>query len=286
MLKQKIVVEGTEITILNNDEQDFISLTDMLKNKDGDFHVSDWLRNRNTLEYIKVWEEMNNPDFNYGEFAIIENRSGLNGFKVSAKELIEKSNISCIKSTTGRYGGTYAHKDIAFEFGMWISPKFKLYLIKDYQRLKDEEQAKINPEWNITRLLAKVNYKIHTDAVKEHLIPPRIAKNHEGFVYANEADILNKALFGMTSKEWREQNIDKKGNIRDFAAIEQLIVLSNLESINAEMIKMQMPSSDRIIRLNEIAIYQMVSLSNSEPIKKIKKGEYLKELNDGENTEG
>ncbi len=286
MLKQKIVVEGTEITILNNDEQDFISLTDMLKNKDGDFHVSDWLRNRNTLEYIKVWEEMNNPDFNYGEFAIIENRSGLNGFKVSAKELIEKCNISCIKSTTGRYGGTYAHKDIAFEFGMWISPKFKLYLIKDYQRLKDEEQAKINPEWNITRLLAKVNYKIHTDAVKEHLIPPRIAKNHEGFVYANEADILNKALFGMTSKEWREQNIDKKGNIRDFAAIEQLIVLSNLESINAEMIKMQMPSSDRIIRLNEIAIYQMVSLSNSEPIKKIKKGEYLKELNDGENTEG
>ncbi len=286
MLKQKIVVEGTEITILNNDEQDFISLTDMLKNKDGEFHVSDWLRNRNTLEYIKVWEEMNNPDFNYGEFATIENRSGLNGFKVSAKELIEKCNISCIKSTTGRYGGTYAHRDIAFEFGMWISPKFKLYLIRDYQRLKAEEQAKINPEWNITRLLAKVNYKIHSDAVKEHLIPPRIAKNHEGFVYANEADVLNKALFGITAKEWREQNLDKKGNIRDFAAIEQLIVLSNLESINAEMIKMQMPSSDRIMRLNEIAIYQMVSLSNSEPIKKIKKGEYMKGVNEGENTEG
>ena len=281
MVKQKITVEGTEISIVNHHEEDFISLTDMLKKKDGDFHVSDWLRNRNTLEYIKVWEEINNPDFNYGEFATIENRSGLNGFKVSVKELIEKCNVMCIKSTTGRYGGTYAHKDIAFEFGMWISPKFKLYLIKDYQRLKEEEQAKLNPEWQITRLLSKINYKIHTDAIKEHLVPPRVAKNQEGFVYANEADVLNKALFGITAKEWREQNMDKKGNIRDHAALEQLIVLSNLESMNAELIKLKIPVTERIIQLNEIAIYQMVSLSNSEHIKKLKSSEPFGEIKEG-----
>ena len=269
MAKKTITVEGTEITILQEKENDFISLTDMLKGKDGDFHVADWLRNRNTLEYIKVWEELNNPDFNYGEFAIIENQSGLNGFKVSVKELVEKCNIISIKSTAGRYGGTYAHKDIAFEFGMWVSPKFKLYLIRDYQRLKEEEQRMLNPRWDVTRFLSKINYKIHTDAIKENLIPPKIAKNQEGLIYASEADMLNKALFGLTAKEWREENSDKKGNIRDYATIEQLIVLSNIEAMNAEMIKLQIPISERILRLNEIAIYQIVSLTGFSDIKKL-----------------
>jgi hypothetical protein len=269
MAKKTIVVEGIEISILQENESDYISLTDMLRGKDGDFQIADWLRNRNTLEFIKVWEEMYNPNFNYGEFAIIENKSGLNGFKVSAKELTEKSNIISIKSTTGRYGGTYAHKDIAFEFGMWISPKFKLYLIKDYQRLKEEEQLKLNSEWNLSRFLAKTNYKIHTDAVKENLIPPKLAKNQEGFIYANEADVLNKALFGFTAKEWRLQNQDKKGNIRDEASIEQLIVLSNMESMNAEMIKLQIPAYERLLRLNEIAIYQMISITGGSEIKRI-----------------
>lgn len=270
MAKKTIVVEGVEITILEEGNEDFISLTDMLKGKDGDFHVSDWLRNRNTLEFIKVWEELYNPNFNYGEFATIENQSGLNGFKVSVKELTEKCNIMCIKSTAGRYGGTYAHKDIAFEFGMWVSPKFKLYLIRDYQQLKAAEQLKLNSEWNLSRFLAKSNYKIHTDAIKENLIPPRIAPNQVGFIYANEADMLNKALFGLTAKEWREQNPDSKGNIRDDASIEQLIVLSNIEVMNAEMIKLQMPAMDRLLRLNEIAIYQMISLTGDSDIKRLR----------------
>ena len=269
MAKKNIVVENIEIGIIQENENDYISLTDMLKGKDGDFHISDWLRNRNTLEYLKVWEEMYNPDFNYGEFATIENKAGLNGFKVSVKELTEKCNITCIKSTTGRYGGTYAHKDIAFEFGMWISPKFKLYLIKDYQRLKEEEQLKLNSEWNLSRFLAKTNYRIHTDAVKENLIPPKLAKNQEGYIYANEADILNKALFGLTAKEWRNQNQDKKGNIRDEATLEQLIVLSNLEAMNAEMIKLHIPAYDRLLRLNEIAIYQMISITGNSDINRL-----------------
>jgi KilA-N domain len=270
MVKKTINVDGTDITVLEENNNDYISLTDMLKGKDGDFHISDWLRNRNTLEFIKVWEEIYNPDFNYGEFATIENQSGLNGFKVSVKELTEKCNIISIKSTAGRYGGTYAHKDIAFEFGMWVSPKFKLYLIRDYQRLKEEEQIKLNSQWNLSRFLAKTNYKIHTDAIKENLIPPRIAKNQEGFIYANEADLLNKALFGSTAKEWRERNPELTGNIRDDASIEQLIVLSNIEVMNAEMIKLQIPSIDRLLRLNEIAIYQMISLTGDSNIKKLK----------------
>jgi KilA-N domain len=270
MVKKIINVDGTDITVLEENNNDYISLTDMLKGKDGDFHISDWLRNRNTLEFIKVWEEIYNPDFNYGEFATIENQSGLNGFKVSVKELTEKCNIISIKSTAGRYGGTYAHKDIAFEFGMWVSPKFKLYLIRDYQRLKEEEQIKLNSQWNLSRFLAKTNYKIHTDAIKENLIPPRIAKNQEGFIYANEADLLNKALFGSTAKEWRERNPELTGNIRDDASIEQLIVLSNIEVMNAEMIKLQIPSIDRLLRLNEIAIYQMISLTGGSNIKKLK----------------
>jgi KilA-N domain len=270
MVKKTINVDGTDITVLEENNNDYISLTDMLKGKDGDFHISDWLRNRNTLEFIKVWEEIYNPDFNYGEFATIENQSGLNGFKVSVKELTEKCNIISIKSTAGRYGGTYAHKDIAFEFGMWVSPKFKLYLIRDYQRLKEEEQIKLNSQWNLSRFLAKTNYKIHTDAIKENLIPPRVAKNQEGFIYANEADLLNKALFGSTAKEWRERNPELTGNIRDDASIEQLIVLSNIEVMNAEMIKLQIPSIDRLLRLNEIAIYQMISLTGDSNIKKLK----------------
>ena len=270
MAKRTLQVQGTDISVLSENNQDYISLTDMLKGKDGDFHIADWLRNRNTLEFLKVWEELNNPNFNYGEFATIENQSGLNGFKVSVKELTEKCGLIGIKSTAGRYGGTYAHQDIAFEFGMWISPKFKLYLIRDYQRLKEEEQSKLNPRWDLSRFLAKINYKIHTDAIKENLIPPRLTKFQEAMVYANEADMLNKALFGLTAKEWREQNSEKQGNIRDHSTIEQLIVLSNIETMNAEMIKQGLNMSDRIIRLNEIAIYQMISLSGIPNIQILK----------------
>lgn len=270
MAKRILQVEGTDIIVLKENNQDYLSLTDMLKGKDGDFHIADWLRNRNTLEFIKVWEELNNPNFNYGEFATIENQSGLNGFKVSVKELTEKCGIIGIKSTAGRYGGTYAHQDIAFEFGMWISPKFKLYLIRDYQRLKEEEQSKLNAQWDLSRFLAKANYKIHTDAIKEILIPPRLSKYQEAMVYATEADMLNKALFGLTAKEWRDKNPEKQGNIRDHSTIEQLIVLSNIEAMNAEMIKQDLNMSDRIIRLNEIAIYQMISLSKISEFKKLK----------------
>jgi hypothetical protein len=197
---KKIEVEGKEITIILVDEKEYISLTDMLKAKDGDFFISDWLRNRNTVEYIGIWESVYNPDFNYGEFAIIKSQVGLNSYKLSVKEWVEKTNAIGLKATSGRYGGTYAHPDIAFEFGMWISPQFKIYLIKEIQRLKEVENNKFNLEWNLQRTLAKVNYKIHTDAIKSNLIPKEITKQQENFVYANEADVLNVSLFGTTAK--------------------------------------------------------------------------------------
>jgi hypothetical protein len=197
---KKIEVEGKEITIILVDEKEYISLTDMLKAKDGDFFISDWLRNRNTVEYIGIWESVYNPDFNYGEFAIIKSQVGLNSYKLSVKEWVEKTNAIGLKATSGRYGGTYAHPDIAFEFGMWISPQFKIYLIKEFQRLKEVENNKFNLEWNLQRTLAKVNYKIHTDAIKSNLIPKEITKQQENFVYANEADVLNVSLFGTTAK--------------------------------------------------------------------------------------
>ena len=267
---KKIHVEGKEISILFENDSEYISLTDMLKAKDGDFFISDWLRNRNTVEYLGIWESVYNPNFNYGEFALIKSQAGLNSYKLSVKEWTEKTNAIGLKATAGRYGGTYAHPDIAFEFGMWISPQFKIYLIKEFQRLKDDENSRLKLEWDLQRTLAKVNYQIHTDAIKKNLIPKEITNQQVSFVYANEADILNVALFGITSKEWRDNNPESKGNIRDNSTLEQLVVLSNLESINALLITQGLNQNNRLIELNKIAITQMKSLLDSKAIKKLK----------------
>jgi KilA domain-containing protein len=220
--KNKIMtVQGTPITIIQQNEADYISITDMLKAKDGDFFISDWLRNRNTVEFLGIWENVHNPHFNYGEFAIIKSFAGLNNYKLSVKDWVEKTNAIGLKATAGRYGGTFAHKDIAFEFGMWISAEFKVYLIKEFQRLKDEESNSKKLEWNLQRTLSKINYRIHTDAIKETLIPPVITKEQSAIYYSSEADLLNMALFGQTAAIWRQSKGDKKGNIRDDATLEQ-----------------------------------------------------------------
>lgn len=268
--KKTINVKGTEITIINQKGVDYISLTDMLKAKDGDFFISDWLRNRNTVEFLGIWERVYNPKFNYGEFAIIKSKAGLNNYKISVKEWQDKTNSIGLKASAGRYGGTYAHPDIAFEFGMWISAEFKIYLIKEFQRLKADENDRLKLEWNLQRTLAKVNYHIHTDAIKEHLIPPTLSKEKINYVYADEADLLNMALFGKTAKQWREENPKAEGNLRDSATIEQLVVLSNLESINAVLIHQGLPQSERLQQLNKTAIVQMKSLINNLSIKKLK----------------
>ena len=267
---KKIEVEGREISILIENDQEYISLTDMLKAKDGDFFIADWLRNRNTVEYLGIWESIYNPNFNYGEFAIIKSKVGLNSYKLSVKDWVEKTNAIGLKATIGRYGGTYGHPDIAFEFGMWISPQFKIYLVKEFQRLKIEENNRFKLEWNLQRTLSKVNYHIHTDAIKENLIPKEITKQQASFVYANEADLLNVALFGMTAKDWRENNPKKSGNCRDSATLEQLVVLSNLESINALLIGQGLIQNERLIQLNKTAITQMKSLVESKTLKKLK----------------
>ena len=265
----KLKVQEQEITVQNSSLGEFISLTDMLKAKDGDFFISDWLRNRNTVEFLGVWESINNPVFNYGEFAIIKSKAGLNNYKLSVKEWISKTNAIGLKASSGRYGGTYAHIDIAFEFGMWISAEFKVYLIKEYKRLKLAEIDALKIEWSFQRNLTKVNYKIHTDAIKENLIPSLIEKNKISMVYAQEADVLNMAVFGKTAKTWTEENQNVKGNIRDNATIQQLVVLSNLESINALFINEGVLQKDRLIRLNRIAITQMQSLLNIKAIDKL-----------------
>ncbi|NCP90523.1 MAG: KilA-N domain-containing protein [Flavobacteriales bacterium] len=264
----KIEVKGVSITVIKNKQDEFISLTDMLKAKDGDFFISDWLRNRNTVEFLGIWESVNNPDFNYGEFAIIKSQAGLNSYKLSVKEWVEKTNAIGLQAKAGRYGGTYAQIDIAFEFGMWISAEFKVYLIKEFKRLKEDESDRLNLEWNFQRTLAKVNYKIHTDAIKENLIPEELNKKQTSIIYANEADVLNIALFGKTAKQWREEHPTKKGNIRDFATIQQLVVLSNLESINAMLIHQDASQKDRLVKLNKMAITQMKSLVENINLKK------------------
>ena len=234
--KKSIIVKGTEINIVEFDNSEFISLTDMLRAKDGDFFISDWLRNRNTVEFLGIWEGIYNSSFNCGEFAIIKSQSGLNSYKLSVKDWVEKTNAIGLKATAGRYGGTYAHKDIAFEFGMWISAEFKIYLIREFQRLKDDENNRLKQDWNLQRTLAKINYHIHTDAIKENLIPHELSKSQINMVYAGEADLLNMALFGLTAKEWRDGKTSGDGNMRDEASLEQLVVLSNLESINSVLI--------------------------------------------------
>ena len=260
----ELKVDDKVINYVKIDDEDYISITDMLKSKDGNFFVTDWLRNRNTIEFLGIWEELHNPNFNYGEFAIIKSHAGLNSYKLSVKEWVKKTGAIGITSKSGRYGGTYAHKDIAFEFGMWISPKFKLLLIKEFERLKKEEQKQLS--WNVKREFSKINYKIHTDAIKHNLLPAKLTKEQINYIYAEEADVLNMALFGMTAKEWRICNFELDGNIRDYASINQLICLANLENLNSVFINNGLSQAIRLEQLNKIAISQMQILNNSDTV--------------------
>ena len=266
--------KGKSITVLDKEiritKENHISLTDMLRSKDGNFFIADWLRNRNTIEYLGIWERVHNPDFNYGEFAIIKSQAGLNSYKISVKEWVAKTNAIGLQAKAGRYGGTYAHPDIAFEFGMWISPEFKIYLIKEFQRLKKEEQKQLG--WDVRRQLTKINYRIHTDAIKENLIPSELTKQQMSFVYASEADLLNMALFGKTAKDWCSENPDKKGNMRDYANVTQLVCLANLETLNAHLIEQKLPQVERLRLLNNTAIQQMRLLTTDIGIKKLEGG--------------
>ena len=265
----KITVKDTEVNVVKVNGEDYICLTDMMRAKDGDFFITDWLRNRNTLEFIGIWEKVYNPNFNYGEFATIRNHAGLNNFKISVKEFVARTNAVSLQAKAGRYGGTYAHKDIAFEFAMWISPEFKVYIVKEFQRLKEEEQRLIG--WSAKRELSKINYRIHTDAIKHNLIPAEITKAQASIIYANEADVLNVAMFGMTAKQWRDANPDLKGNIRDYASINELICLSNMENLNAVFIEQGLPQHERLIKLNQIAIHQMSVLESGDNDRKLLK---------------
>ncbi len=263
----KIKIESAEITLITLNGNDYISLTDMAKSQYQEILIFKWLSLKSTIEYIGEWETLYNPIFNYTEFGIIKNEAGSNNFVLSTKNWCEKTNATGIVAKTGRYGGTYAHKDIAFHFGMWISAKFQLLLVREFQRLKEVENNKEQLEWNFQRYLSKVNYSIHTDAIKENIIPNLLDKTKTNFVYASEADVLNMALFGKTAKEWRDENLNTKGNIRDEATIEQLVVLSNLESLNAVFINQNLPQNERLIKLNEIAISQIKSLVNIKNVK-------------------
>ena len=275
---KKINIQGKEITIIAQKDSDYISLTDMARSQLQEVVIIKWLSLKSTIEYLGEWEILYNPDFNYTEFGTIKNSAGSNNFVLSVKQWIEATNAIGLTAKAGRYGGTYAHKDIAFHFGMWISPKFQLLLVEEYQRLKEDENNRLKLEWNFQRTLAKVNYHIHTDAIKENLIPEKLNKKQISFIYANEADVLNLALFGKTAKQWREENpnekglpADKAGNIRDYATIEQLVVLSNMESINAMLIQQNIPQPERLQQLNQLAITQMKSLlKHTDRIKKLK----------------
>jgi hypothetical protein len=258
--KTTIEVRGTAVTIMSQKEEDYLSLTDIARYKNDDRTddlVRNWLRNRNTIEFLGVWERLNNPGFNPVEFDGIRMQAGLNSFSITAKQWIEKTCAVGIVASAGRYGGTYAHRDIAFEFASWISVEFKLYLIKEFQRLKDDESRRLSLAWNLNRTLSKLNYRIHTDAIKEHIIPAVVTPAQASIVYASEADLLNVALFGRTARQWRNANSKLDGNMRDHATIEQLLVLANLEGMNAELIHMGLPQGERLRRLNEIAIRQM-----------------------------
>ena len=270
--KDLVTVQGAVIGIVQKDDHDYISLTDIAKYKNPD-HADDvirnWLRNRNTLELLGVWERLNNPGFNPVEFDGIKKLAGLNSFTLTPKQWIEQTGALGIVSRAGRYGGTYAHKDIAFEFASWVSVEFKLYLIKEFQRLKDDENRRLSQAWNLNRTLSKLNYRIHTDAIQAHLIPAEITPAQAAMTYASEADLLNVALFGQTAREWRDANAGKEGNMRDHATLEQLLVLANLENMNAEFIHMGLPQGDRLKRLNAIAIRQMQTLTarTAQPLK-------------------
>ncbi len=268
---RKLNVNEAFITVIQQNETDYISLTDMTVSfKEGSGLIGKWITNKNTLEYLGVWEKIKNPNFNYPEFGVIGQEAGTNRFMMSVGQWIDRTKAIGMLVKAGRYGGTYAHKDIAFHFAMWLSPEFQIYLVNEFQRLKDDENDRLKLEWNLQRTLAKVNYQIHTDAIKENLIPKEITKQQAGFVYTNEADLLNVALFGITAKIWKENNPNQKGNIRDYATLEQLVVLSNMESINALLIGQGLSQSDRLVQLNKVAITQMKSLLESSSMKKLK----------------
>ena len=270
----RINVLNQEIGIATVGGVDYICLTDMARYKDtgrSDYIIQNWLRNRNTIEFLGIWEQLNNADFNSIEFDGFRTQAGLNSFSLTAKRWIEATNAVGLVSKTGRYGGTYAHPDIAFEFASWISVEFKLYLIKEFQRLKEEELRQLG--WDIRRNLAKINYRIHTDAIKENLIPPELSRAQINFIYASEADVLNVALFGQTARQWRDAHPDDKGNIRDHANVAQLVCLSNLENLNAHFIKEGMPQDERLRRLNQIAIQQMKLLTDDTTTRRLKGGE-------------
>ena len=256
----KITVQNTDISIVKYNEEDYISLTDMAKSQLQEHIIFRWLSLKSTIEYLDEWEMLYNPDFNCTEFGTIKNAAGSNNFVLSVKTWIERTNAIGIRSKAGRYGGTYAHRDIAYHFGMWISPKFQLLLVKEYQRLKAEEHQQLG--WSAKRELSKINYRIHTDAIKQNLIPQKVTPVQANIIYANEADVLNVAMFGMTAKQWREANPELTGNIRDYATINELICLSNMENLNAVFIEQGMPQSKRLVRLNQIAIHQMSILES------------------------
>lgn len=266
----KINVKETDVTILKINEDDYISLTDIAKFKSDDptAVIANWMRNRNTIEYLGIWETLYNPDFNPIEFDRFRNEAGLNAFTLSPQKWIEATNAKGMISKSGRYGGTFAHKDIAFKFAAWVSIEFELYFIKEFQRLKEEEQKQLG--WTAKRELSKINYHIHTDAIKQNLIPVELTPQQISYVYANEADVLNVALFGVTAKQWRDANPDLKGNIRDYATINKLICLSNMENLNAVFINENMPQSERLVKLNQIAIQQMNVLQEVEKRKLLK----------------
>jgi hypothetical protein len=275
MPKNKTIqVQNIPIAVSTDGGHDFICLTDMANAKEGESRAADiiknWLRNRYTLEFLGTWEQMHNPDFKVVEFDHFKMQAGLPSFVLSVSEWIEKTNAKGITVKKGKYGGTYAHVDIAFEFGSAISASFKLYLIKEFQRLKEDENNRLQLTWNLHRTLSKINYQIHTDAIKEHIIPDILSKEQAAQVYASEADVLNVALFGKTAKQWQTENPDAEGNMRDQATIEQLLVLANLESLNAEFIKMKLPQTDRLIKLNQTAITQLEAILGRQQIKKLK----------------
>lgn len=271
--KESFNVQGTEITLLTHRQDDYISLTDMAKYKNAKltgYVISRWLSTRYTIRFVGAWEQLNNPIFNVIEFDKIKNESGDNSFVLTSKQWIEKTKSIGIIAKPGRYGGTYAHRDIAFEFATWLSPEFKLYLITEFQRLKSDENERLSLEWNLQRTLSKINYQIHTDAIKEQIIPKVVTQTKSMMVYASEADLLNVALFGKTAAEWRTENPNMEGNMRDYATLEQLVVLSNMESINALLIRQGLPQSERLIQLNNTAITQMKSLLGRTLTKQLK----------------
>lgn len=275
MKKQKIKIENKLIAVnLSENENDYISLTDIAKFKDAEatgIVIANWLSTKYTIQFIGAWERLHNPAFNVMEFHNIRNSAGSNGFILSSSRWVKSTNAIGLRSATGRYGGTFAHKDIAFEFATWISPEFKLYLIKEFQRLKVEENQRIMLGWDAKRMLTKINYRIHTDSIKENIIvPQKLSSKESTITYANEADVLNMSLFGLTAQEWKDKNKTKDGNMRDYANVTELVCLANLESLNAEFIRQGLTQKERLLKLNEIAITQMKSLSNNPTVKKLK----------------